>query len=185
MAFSRAARRPLTAEPRALRDDRHLRLIGAAIWVLVALMIVPDGFDYSDLTTASGPASGGLVSRLLWFALLSVGLILIFRRAAVAWPLARSMNPFLFVFVALAAISIGWSDSPSVTARRLIRILAIVTDSIAFALIGWHALRFQTVLRPILTAVLLGSIVFGLGWPAPGAVSPATRTASATSPASD
>jgi len=37
---------------------------------------------------------------------------------------------------------------------------------VGFALVGWHAKRFQHVLRPIMTTVLLSSIIFVLLDPA-------------------
>ena len=135
------------------------------IWALTVLMIVPDGLDYANLASVAAPESGSIVSRLLWLTLLGAGIIVLLWRAAFAWQVARSLNLFLLAFVVLAAASIAWSMEPSVTARRLIRAVTIVIDSMAFVLMGWHALRFQNVLRPVITVVLLGSIVFGLGWP--------------------
>jgi exopolysaccharide production protein ExoQ len=41
----------------------------------------------------------------------------------------------------------------------------IVLVCIAFVLIGWHARRFQNVLRPIVTIMLIGSIALGLAFP--------------------
>ena len=149
----------------ALRNDGHFILIGGMIWVLIVLMIVPESLDYSNLSTVEAPTSGGTVSRLLWLALLSSGLIVILWRATLAWLLTRSLNFFLLAFVLLAAVSVVWSIDPTVTARRMIRVFTIVVASMAFALMGWHARRFQNVLRPIITLVLLGSIIFGVAWP--------------------
>jgi exopolysaccharide production protein ExoQ len=58
-----------------------------------------------------------------------------------------------------------WSIDPAVTVRRLIRFLTIVLDGMALALIAWRPTRFQSVLRPVLTLMLLGSIIFGLSSP--------------------
>jgi O-antigen ligase len=77
-----------------------------------------------------------------------------------------ALNPFLLLFVALAVASIAWSIAPEVTVRRDIRLITILAVCIAFSLAGWHARRFQNVLRPALTLVLLGSVVFGLAAPA-------------------
>lgn len=145
-----------------VRDDRLARLFGAAVWVLVVIMIVPDGFDYSHLSTAASPASGGALSRMLWLGLLGFGGLVLIWRAALAWLLLRWVNPFLLAFAALAVLSVGWSIEPTVTVRRLIRIFAVLSISAAFVLAGWHTRRFQGVVRPILTIMLLGSIVFGL-----------------------
>jgi O-antigen ligase len=91
---------------------------------------------------------------------------MIVRRAALCWLLLRWLNPFLLLFLALAVASIVWSVEPLLTLRRDIRLLTIAAVCIAFALAGWHARRFQNVLRPALTSFLIGSIIFGLAAPA-------------------
>jgi hypothetical protein len=145
-----------------LRDDRYSFLLAGMIWVLIVLMIVPDGFDYQSLTTTGAPSAGGAISRMLWLGLLALSAIIICWRAGLAWLLAHIVNPFLLLFVALAVASIAWSIDPSLSVRRLVRMGMIVLACAAFVLMGWHARRYQTVVRPILTIVLLGSIVFGL-----------------------
>lgn len=172
LAFSRAAAAarvplraaaPVAAAP--VRDSRHALLIGGAVWVLMVLMIVPEGLDYEALATTGAPAAGSTVSRLLWLALLGLGLAAILWRSAFALLLARRLNPFLLGFVVLAVASVAWSIEPPVTARRLIRVAAIVAVAIAFVLTAWHPRRFQGVVRSVLTVVLAGSLAFGAGWP--------------------
>ena len=135
------------------------------VWILVVLMIVPDGFDYSALSASAGANSGSAFSRILWFLVLSAGLVITIWRSGLAWLLLRWVNPFLLAFAALAFASCLWSIDPAVTSKRLIRVFTIILDSIALVLMGWNSLRFQNVLRPILTAMLLGSILFGLTFP--------------------
>lgn len=146
-----------------ITDDRNSQFLAGMIWVLIVLMIVPEGFDYQDLATT--PTSGGAVSRALWLGLLAVSAIIVFRRAGLAWVLARVLNPFLPMFVALAVLSVAWSIDPSLSMRRLVRMFTIVLACTAFVLIAWHARRFQNVVRPILTVMLLGSVLFGLTFP--------------------
>jgi len=134
------------------------------MWVLIVLMIVPEGFEYQNL--AAAPTSGDAFSRLLWLGLLALSAIIVLWRAGLAWVLARMLNPFLPMFVALAVLSIAWSIDPSLSARRLVRMFTIVLACTAFVLTGWHARRCQNVVRPILTVMLLGSILFGLAFPA-------------------
>jgi O-antigen ligase len=154
-----------TANLQGARAGGDFMLISGMIWVLIVLMIVPEGFDYSTLTSAEAPAAGRIASRLLWLGLLGFGLVVILWRASLAWSVARQLNIFLLAFVVLVAASVTWSIDPPVTARRLIRIFTILAAAMAFVLVGWHARRFQNVLRPIITAILLGSIAFGVGWP--------------------
>lgn len=148
-----------------VRDDRHSLMIAGMVWTLVVLMIVPEGFDYRILLDASAPASGGLLSRALWLGLLAAAGAIILWRASLGWQLLRSLNPFLLLFVALAVASVVWSIEPLFTARRDLRLLTIVLVCIAFSLTSWHARRLQNVVRPALTIMLLGSIVFGIAAP--------------------
>ena len=167
-AFSRAAAasRRSAAEPmRWVRDDRFQYLISLLVWILLVLMIVPEGFDYSHLASGVSPVSTGAVSSILWLGLLVGGGVLTVWRGGFVWLLLRWLNPVLVAFFLLALLSLAWSIDPAVTARRLIRVVSILGVAIAFVVIGWHPLRFQNVLRPILTAALLGSLLFGLIWP--------------------
>jgi len=143
-------------------DDRYGVLLTALMWTLLVLMIVPEGFDYSLLANVEPPASGSALSRALWLGLLGSGVLVILWRAPLAWLYLRSLNPFLLLFAGLALASVLWSIVPQLTLRRCIRLITIVVDCVAFVLVAWDGRRFQSVMRPILTLVLLGSIVFGI-----------------------
>jgi exopolysaccharide production protein ExoQ len=149
-----------------VRDDRHSMILAGIVWALIVLMIVPEGFNYRIMLDTYAPASGGLLTRSLWLGLLAAAGAVIAWRASLSWLLLRSLNPFLLLFVALAAASVVWSIEPQFTVRRDIRLITIVAVCIAFCLTGWHARRFQNVVRPVLTIALLGSILFGLAAPA-------------------
>lgn len=149
-----------------VRDHRFRLTIGAVVWALTVLMIVPENLDYASLATGRPPTEGSLSNRVMWLSLLAAGASLIVWRAALTWRLTVSwLNPFLLLFIALAIASIAWSEDPMLTVRRLIRLLAITLVAIAFVVVGWHPNRFQCLLRPLLTLVLIGSIVFGLAAP--------------------
>lgn len=147
------------------RDDAGALLLAAMMWVLVVLMIVPEGLDYESLVHAAAPDSAGLLSRALWGAVLGLGGLVLVWRAGLAWLLVRSANGWLFAFLALAVASVAWSIDPGLSVRRLLRFVTIVVACIAFVLVAWHAQRFQRVVRPVLTLVLLGSLAFGLAAP--------------------
>lgn len=147
------------------RDDRHSLALAAMMWVLLVLMIVPEGFDYRSLITPGPPSAGGSVGRFLWLGLLVTSVLVIGWRAGLAWLLARTLNPFLALFVALAVASVVWSIDPSLSVRRLVRMGTIVLVCVAFVLVAWHARRFQNVVRPLLTWMLAGSLLFGLSFP--------------------
>lgn len=155
-----------SAPPRPwARDDAHSALVGAMMWVLIVLMIVPEGLDYQALLTGATAPTGGLVSRVLWLAVLALSLWIILQRQALAGLLVRTLNPFLLVLVVLALASLAWSIDTGLTARRLLRMGTIVLACVAFVLMGWHARRYQNVVRPIVTLMLLGSLAFGLAYP--------------------
>lgn len=147
------------------RDDRGTWLIAALMWVLIVLMIVPEGLDYESLITTVAPSSAGAFSRILWLTSLGAGLLLIGWRNGLAWLQMRATNFWLFAFLLLAGASIAWSIDPTLTARRLLRLFTIVVACSAFMLMAWHPQRFQNVVRPILSLVLGGSLIFGLVYP--------------------
>lgn len=148
------------------RDDRWGALLAVMMAALIVLMIVPEGLDYESLVHAAAPDAAGWASRGLWLASLGTGLLVLAWRTRLAWLLLRSANAWLFLFVALALASLAWSIDPALSARRLLRLVTIVVACTGFVLMAWHARRFQNVVRPVLTGVLLGSLLFGLAWPA-------------------
>ena len=144
---------------RLLPDNSYAWLTAGLIWVLIVYLTVPEGFDYS---VKEDVYIGGLLSKLVWIALLAVSLALIVWRGALAMLLARLVNPFFFAVLVLAAASVLWSIEPSFTIKRVVRLLTFLLVAMAFTLVNWHERRFQNVLRPIVTLLMLGSLVFGI-----------------------
>ncbi len=151
-----------------IADTRFSLPVSIAAWALIVLMIVPDGFNYSAVSTADMPSSGSAVSRLLWLGLLGSGALVIAWRSPLSWLLLRFLNPFLLALSALAVMSVLWSIEPGITIRRLIRLAAVLGVSAALVLLAWHRRRYQTVVRPALTAMLFGSILFCIAFPSLG-----------------
>jgi len=123
------------------------------------MLIIPDRFNYAPSAMAM-PTEGSSVSRMIWLALLAFGVAVPLSRPGATLRLLRRINPFLLLFVVLVAASAVWSIDPAVTIRRLVRVATTVLDAIAFALMTWRTTRFQSALRPILTIVLIGSVIF-------------------------
>ena len=148
-------------------DKRYTALLTLMFWTLVVMMIVPEGFNYSNLDEGVGaaPSSGSPVSRIIWLTLLGLGVIVTIWRAGLAWLLIRNLNLYFMLLVVLAIASIAWSIEPSLTVRRIIRLVTFVFVCLALVLSGWHTKRFQNVLRPILTIMLSGSILFVMFMP--------------------
>lgn len=147
------------------RDDRNALLLAGMMWALIVLMIVPEGFDYESLHLTGAPPSGGLFSRASWLALLLIGSMVALLRANISWLILRFANPFLLLFVAFAVASVLWSIERSVSVRRLVRMFTIVLACLAFVSAAWHPRRFQNVLRPIITIMVVASLAFGVLFP--------------------
>jgi exopolysaccharide production protein ExoQ len=149
-----------------------IRTAGKSSWVmvlvisvLVVFMIAPEGFDYSTTVDGAMPTEGSPLSRMIWLGLLAAGAIGVGRNSRQAWALLRSVNPWLLLFAALATASVCWSIDPGVTLRRLVRLATIMLDGMALALVSWRPQSFQDALRPVLTLILVASIIFALTMP--------------------
>lgn len=138
------------------------------IWALVVFNIVPSTiFDpppelTPNSTDIAMPTEGTALSKAIWLTMLGFGLAVCLARSAQVKKLLRTINPFLLLFYVLVATSVVWSIEPAVTLKRLVTASTIAVDAIALAVTSWRPTRFQSVLRPILTLLLLASIVFVL-----------------------
>jgi exopolysaccharide production protein ExoQ len=126
------------------------------------LMVVPADFDYGS---AAVDTSGNPTTRAMLTAILLSGLIVVVGRSMAAWRVIRAVNPFFWLLIGMAALSLVWSIDPGLTARRMYRMLVECSAALVLAVAAWERQRFQHVVRPAITALLLGSIVFGLARP--------------------
>jgi O-antigen ligase len=161
------------AKPQGRRKRRPIA-ITCAIMFLLVFTIAPENFDYSTFepnNAASNaqqlamPTQGSAFSRTMWLALLALGVAVPLARSGSALKLLRRVNPYLLLFFALAAASALWSIDSGITIRRVVRALTIALDFFAFVLIAGKTASFQSVLRPVYTFVLAGSILFVLAEP--------------------
>jgi len=160
--------RGTSQSPRATREARGGKgALGTTlmVWVLIIFMIVPEGFNYAQDISSTMPTEGSPLSRTTWLALLGFGALTVLKRRAHALMLLRQVNPYLLLFAALAAMSVLWSIEPAVTVRRMIRVTTIGLDAMALCLLAWNTTRFQSAVRPILTIMLIGSLIFGMTYP--------------------
>ena len=176
LAFSRAALvgeslRPARtsavplAVPEPVTGQASPWLVNVLMWTVMVLMIAPEGFDYSNLEDTFAPASGGPLSRAMWLFLLAGGGAVVASRLRLSATVLRWVNPFLLLFVLLATASLFWSIHPHITLRRLFRVLVITLVALSFVLRSWHPARFGHVMRPIVTTVLVASLLFGVVMP--------------------
>lgn len=145
-------------------DNRFGVLPALVIWALLALMVAPPDFSYESalhgmefkLTT------GGKTGPLIIMSALAISGAILLWRWWLTLELAKWINKYLLLFLLLATLSLLWSIDPGATLRRLFRLYIIVMSCIAFVMVGWHTHRFQNVLRPAVTLICAGSILFGI-----------------------
>jgi exopolysaccharide production protein ExoQ len=149
-------------------DSSQSVLVAALLWILLVFMSVPgDVFETKNMnldaaTAAAGMAAPNPLLRTLKLSLLSMGLIVILWRQTLARLALRELNVFFIIFVALVPLSALWSIEQGATIARFVTMLSILSVSFAFTLTGWHGRRFQNVVRPLVTVLLAGSLVFGI-----------------------
>lgn len=140
-------------------------LLAVAIW----LPIVPAAVDFDTLgapptvpgvTVALISLAPNPITRTLKIALILIGTLVILTHTSEARALFRRVNGFFLVFLLLALTSITWSADPGATLSRYVSYSATVLVSFAFCLAGWHRKRFQNVVRPLLTLLLAGSLIY-------------------------
>lgn len=161
-----AATRGIASQRRVAGGGGSL-FIALLVWVLIIELVVAAPYlrGETDLLTEVGAATANPVARTIKLALLIFGTVIVLWRARLAWLEVRSVNPFFLAFLALVPFSVVWSIDRSATIARYVSILSIVQVCLAFTLLGWHRTRFQDVLRPVITLLLIGSILWGLFYP--------------------
>jgi O-antigen ligase len=130
------------------------------VWLIIAMMIIPQGLDYAGINGM--PSSSDGFSRFAWLYILGVAMFTLISHRTRAVKLIKFVNPFLLLFLAIAFASYAWSIQPSITLRRAIRAFTIIAACMAFVVVGWHRNRFQETFRSILTAIVVGSVIFVL-----------------------
>jgi exopolysaccharide production protein ExoQ len=135
--------------------------------VQALILIVPQGFDYSQVPGAGSPmpTEGDPLTQFTWIFLMLGGLYLLMRNRSRALLLLKHFNPYILAFLALASLSVLWSIEPDVTVRRVYRFVTVLVVCTAFAVQGWHRHRYQDVTRPLLTSILIASLIFVLAAP--------------------
>ena len=151
--------------PGWVNDDRGSLLIAGVIWFSIVYMIVPEYLftgGPSPLATMTEP---NVLFRVIKLLLIAGSALIILWRGSLAWLLFKSTNPLFLVCLALIPSSFLWSIDPGATIARVVTLSSIIFVCYAFVLVGWHPHRFQKVIRPIVTLLLVGSLVFGIFFP--------------------
>ena len=147
-----------------ISDEKNAFLIASVVWLQVLRMIIPGFFDYSQQDSTvnnTGPVEF-IVNQIIWLTLLFAPILLLRSRWDLTRRLLASLNPMYLVLLCYAGISIVWSASAVATFRKFYHLGVVVGVCLAACLISWHPRRFQNLLRPIITVLLLGSLIFSL-----------------------
>jgi exopolysaccharide production protein ExoQ len=150
---------------RRVRPDKpfHVFLATALYWLVVARAIIPGVFDYDpNLNVVEITEKYALLSLLTWLTFLSLPCLLIASRIALLLRLLRFTNRFFLALIAFATLSVVWSIDTHATLSKLSHVWAVILICLAVILVRWNISRVQQVTRPILTLLLIGSLVFGL-----------------------
>jgi len=139
---------------------RQALLPVAVIWLVLAFLILPPELNY--VTNTFTVSQGGVSGPLILSSSLGCSVVIILWRWPQTLKLLPQLNRGFLAFVVLAMLSVLWSWDPGATSRRLFRLDAIVTSCLAFTLLGWQPRSFQRALRPLVTIILGGSLIFGL-----------------------
>ena len=145
--------------PAPRRDRRFSWLAVVTVWGMLFLMLIPPDFDYIG---GARDNSGNPVTRAMLTAILLAGLFVAIGRSMATWRVLRAVNPYFWLLLGMAALSMAWSIDPGLTARRLYRLSVECSAALVLAVVAWERQRFQHVLRPAITAFLIGSLIFGL-----------------------
>lgn len=164
--LSAATQRPGRPAPSGNRPERHAggaSLTVALAWALVIYLTVP--LNIFDPPTAGNYMGANSASRIIKLVLLAIAAAVMFSRLASFRQVARRLNVFFIAFLVLVPLSALWSISRSDTVARFASLLSIVAVCAAFCSSEWYPRKFQDSLRPVITLLLIGSVVFVLAAP--------------------
>jgi len=168
-ARAKSPGRPAAAAATATTTAAPSRALSALLnvmgWVLVVSMTVP--FYVFDRTPNASETIGvsygaNNTARAIKITLLLLSAYLISRNWAACVTLLKQLNRFFVAFLVLVPLSIFWSISQADTIARYVTIMSVVMVWSAACVATWEPLRFQHLMRPVLTFLVLASIVFGM-----------------------
>jgi exopolysaccharide production protein ExoQ len=137
-------------------------LIGLCVWRI----IIPGFFTYVEIGTDDVVQASGVVdlfsNQLVWLSLFVVPLVLMRSRWGLARRLLGTTNRVFLLLLLYVGASCYWSLDFGFSIRRYSHLLIFVVACFGACLIAWHPRRFQSLLRPAITSLLIGSVIFGL-----------------------
>lgn len=161
------ATRPQMTQVRTSAAPGGGMLATVLVWVMILYLVIPLQYFTGQMDVAAELLMAGpnLLARTIKLGLLTVSAAILVWRARLTWLEVRALNPFLLGFLVLVLLSVAWSIDSSATLNRFVSLLSIASVCCAFTVWGWRRTRFQDVVRPVITLVLVGSIIWGLAYP--------------------
>jgi exopolysaccharide production protein ExoQ len=162
-----AASLPAAAGARTRPDNKvHVFLATAVFWLAIVRMIIPGLFDYGPQMNILEVAQRDAVfNKITWLSFLFIPIMLLASRMALTLRVLRNTSRFFLFLIAYTTLSVVWSIDTGASGSRLTHLLTVILICLAVVVVGWNPRRVQEVARPILTIMLIGSVVFCLGWP--------------------
>jgi exopolysaccharide production protein ExoQ len=153
------------AKPAPRRNRALIWFLAVLVCVCLAISAVSFGNFMALPISANDPLALSALApnplfRTIKIVLISVGALIIATHVRQARALLRRVNLFFLGYMALAFLSVAWSADPGSTIARFVSTMTIVVVCFAFCLVGWHRQRFQNVVRPLLTLLLAGSLMY-------------------------
>lgn len=167
------------ARPRPLSSERSYTAVvrgwtsdvtgawfmAALVWVATVYLVVPPGlYSLENSTIQEGWEPNPFFRTIKLFLLGASGLLILWR-AGLAWLMLKSTNVMFLLCLALIAASPLWSIDPNASTARVVSLSSTFLVCFAFVLLGWHPKRVQNVVRPVVTGLLIGSIILGILFP--------------------
>jgi O-antigen ligase len=154
--------RPAAAATAWVMDDRYSWAVALMLYLLLYYMSVPYFIFKPPDAQAIVFGETNVFYRVLKILALGSGLVVLVWRFKLATRVLRELNIFFVAFVALVLLSVTWSIEPAITLTRFIAVLTICLVCGAAVLTGWQPRRFQQVVLPFFTLLMVGSLLFGI-----------------------
>jgi O-antigen ligase len=150
------------AAPAWIADTRNSGFVAFLVGLLIWRMVIPGVFTYDENATPPTGITDLVTNQLVWLTLLAGPLLLLRSRLDLTRRLIVAANPVLWVLLAYAGASTLWSLDSGATLRRSLHLFILMNVAVGASLVAWHPRRYQALVRPTITVLLVGSLLFGL-----------------------
>jgi exopolysaccharide production protein ExoQ len=157
-----AQRQPL---PKTQGTDKAKggKLATLIYWLLIVRLIIPGSFDYApDMDILVLAQRDAVFNKVTWITFLLVPTFIVAAKSGLVTRILRTTNPYFIALTAFATLSVVWSIDSVASSSRIIHVLTILLGCLAVTVSGWNPHKLQQITRPVLTVLLLGSLLFGI-----------------------